>query len=66
MARKMLGAAGLFALVMGLLWAGQGAGLVRWPESSFMIGRSVWIAGGLGVAAAGLAMILAAGRGRRG
>ena len=66
MARKMLGAAGLFAIVMGLLWAAQGAGLVRWPESSFMIGRTGWIAAGLGMAAAGLAMMLAARRFRRG
>jgi hypothetical protein len=66
MARKLIGAAGLFAMVMGMLWAGQGAGIVRWPESSFMIGRTGWIAGGLGLAAAGLAMMLAARRFRRG
>lgn len=62
MARKMMEAAGLFAIAMGLLWAGQGAGLVRWPESSFMIGRTAWIAGGLGLAAVGLAMLLAVRR----
>jgi hypothetical protein len=58
----MVAAAGLFAMVLGLLWAAQGAGLVRWPEGSFMIGRSSWIAAGLGVAAAGLAMMIAARR----
>jgi hypothetical protein len=62
MARKVLGAAGLFAMVMGLLWAGQGAGLVRWPESSFMIGRSNWLAAGLCLAAVGFAMMFAARR----
>ena len=62
MARKITVAAGLFAMAMGLLWAGQGAGIVRWPESSFMIGRVAWIGGGLGLAAAGFAMMLAARR----
>ncbi|WP_262984903.1 hypothetical protein [Sphingomonas daechungensis] len=30
-------ALGIFAVLMGLLWIGQGAGLVNWPASSFMI-----------------------------
>ena len=28
---------GTLAVLMGLLWLGQGLGIVRWPASSFMI-----------------------------
>lgn len=34
---------GSVAVLMGLLWIGQGANLVRWPASSFMIADSNWI-----------------------
>ena len=29
-------------MAMGLLWTGQGSGLVRWPQESFMIGHHEW------------------------
>lgn len=49
---------GLLALAMGLLWVGQGAGLVHWPASSFMIDQRPWIARGAILAFIGLALIL--------
>jgi hypothetical protein len=49
---------GLLALLVGLLWAGQGAGLVHWPASSFMIDQRPWVARGVLLAIVGLALIL--------
>ena len=34
---------GFLLLAMGLLWMGQGAGIIRWPAESFMINQSQWI-----------------------
>ena len=36
---------GILGLLMGLLWVGQGAGLIHWPESSFMLDQRPWILG---------------------
>lgn len=49
---------GLLALLMGLLWIGQGAGLIHWPASSFMIDQRPWMARGALLAVVGLALIL--------
>ena len=49
---------GILAVLMGLLWIGQGAGLVHWPASSFMIDQRPWVARGAILAVAGLALIL--------
>lgn len=39
---------GILVLLIGLIWTGQGAGIIRWPAQSFMISQSQWIAyGGL-------------------
>lgn len=48
---------GIVALFMGLLWVGQGAGLIHWPASSFMIDQRPWITRGSILAVAGLIMI---------
>ena len=32
---------GIVAILIGLLWAGQGLGFINWPRSSFMIDFSV-------------------------
>jgi hypothetical protein len=34
---------GVVLLFGGLLWMGQGAGLIHWPASSFMIDQRPWI-----------------------
>ena len=49
---------GVLALLVGLLWVGQGAGLVHWPASSFMIDQRPWIARGAVLAFVGLVLIL--------
>lgn len=33
---------GLFVLILGLLWIGQGLGYVNWPANSFMISKIKW------------------------
>lgn len=50
---------GIAAVLMGLLWIGQGAGLVHWPASSFMIDQRPWIARGAILAVAGLILMAA-------
>jgi len=56
---------GVLATLMGLLWIGQGTGVVRWPASSFMIDMSEWTIKGAGLAVVGLLLILLARRIRR-
>jgi hypothetical protein len=51
---------GILALLMGLLWIGQGLGWIRWPAESFMIDRSGWSVSGLVLALAGAATFLIA------
>lgn len=53
---------GIAALLMGLLWMGQGAGLIMWPASSFMLEQKVWILWGGVLAAAGVGLLLLAQR----
>lgn len=47
-------AIGVFAILAGLIWMGQGAGYIRYPATSFMIDQSPWILRGALVAAAGV------------
>ena len=49
---------GILALLMGLLWIGQGFGIVRWPASSFMINEMAWAWRGCALAVGGLLMIV--------
>ena len=53
---------GMAALAAGLLFVGQGAGYIRWPAESFMIGEIGWVTYGAGIAAAGLLLIVVARR----
>jgi hypothetical protein len=41
---------GAALLAMGVLWACQGAGVIRWPAESFMIDARQWISYGAGTA----------------
>ena len=50
--------AGLLAVLMGLLWMGQGAGLIHWPASSFMLDQRPWILRGGILAVFGVALLL--------
>jgi hypothetical protein len=55
--RKLLLVLGLIALVIGLLWIGQGTGVVKWPATSFMINQIQWAGYGVALAALGLILI---------
>jgi uncharacterized membrane protein len=48
---------GLIALAIGLLWIGQGLGIINWPQSSFMIRQMQWAGYGAALAALGLILI---------
>ena len=48
---------GLVAVLVGLLWIGQGTGYVNWPQSSFMIRQVQWAWYGAGLAAIGAVLI---------
>ena len=53
---------GVLALLVGLLWLGQGMGLVHWPASSFMIDQRPWVTRGALLAFVGLVLILVSRR----
>jgi uncharacterized membrane protein len=55
--RKLLLIVGLLALAVGLLWIGQGTGVIKWPESSFMISQIQWAYYGAALAVVGLFLI---------
>jgi hypothetical protein len=55
--RKLLLILGLLAIVIGLLWIGQGTGVIAWPASSFMISQTQWAWYGAALAALGLILI---------
>jgi len=48
---------GLLALAIGLLWIGQGTGVVAWPKTSFMIDQIQWAGYGAALGAVGLILI---------
>jgi uncharacterized membrane protein len=60
--RRWLLILGLLALALGLLWIGQGTGVVAWPQASFMINQIEWAGYGAVVGALGLIMIWQATR----
>jgi len=55
--RKLLLVVGWLALAVGLLWIGQGTGVIKWPESSFMISQIQWAYYGAALAVLGLILI---------
>jgi NhaP-type Na+/H+ or K+/H+ antiporter len=55
-------ALGIVALLVGLLWIGQGTGTVNWPASSFMIRQVEWAYFGAVLAIIGLMLIWRARR----
>jgi hypothetical protein len=55
--RRLLQIVGFLALVIGLLWIGQGTGVVAWPATSFMIKQIQWAGYGAALAAVGLILI---------
>ncbi len=53
---------GIAALLMGLLWIGQGTGVIQWPSSSFMLDQRPWAIRGAVLSVVGIALILLAQR----
>lgn len=49
---------GILAILMGLLWIGQGTGLVHWPASSFMLDQHPWALRGIFLALVGIALVV--------
>jgi uncharacterized membrane protein len=55
--RNLLLVLGLLALAVGVLWIGQGTGVIAWPRTSFMINPIEWAGYGAALAAVGLILI---------
>jgi hypothetical protein len=62
--RIVLTVMGVLMLLMGLLWIGQGTGLVMWPSSSFMLKDMKWAFNGALLANFGLLQLYIVGRRR--
>jgi hypothetical protein len=60
--RITLLAAGIFAVLIGLIWVGQGTGYFPYPSSSFMIDRMPWAYRGAAVAVLGLIAVFVSRR----
>lgn len=53
---------GIGAILMGLLWIGQGTGVIQWPASSFMLDQRSWATRGAILVVVGIGLILLAQR----
>ncbi len=58
--RTPLLVAGIAAIAAGLLWVGQGLGIVNWPRSSFMIDQRPWAWRGAALAGVGALLLFRA------
>jgi len=56
--RPILTLIGAVALLIGLLWIGQGLGFIHWPSSSFMLGQQEWAIRGAALAVVGVILLL--------
>jgi len=48
---------GILAILVGLVWVGQGTGYFPYPSSSFMINQKPWFYRGLILAVAGVVVV---------
>ena len=48
---------GVFAVLMGLLWVGQGMNYIHWPASSPMLDQRIWTLWGALLAVIGIVLI---------
>jgi hypothetical protein len=53
---------GILAVLMGLVWVGQGTGYFPYPSSSFMIDQSPWVYLGAILAVFGLFLVFVSRR----
>ena len=56
--KTLLRFTGFLGVAIGLFWAGQGLGLINWPQESFMIAQTQWAIYGAVVAAIGLGLVV--------
>lgn len=63
--KTLLLIAGVAALLMGLLWIGQGLGYIHWPASSFMLDQRPWALRGAIAAVVGVVLIVLSRRRER-
>jgi ABC-type nitrate/sulfonate/bicarbonate transport system permease component len=56
---------GILAVAAGLLFLGQGTGLIMWPKESFMLADRTWARNGLLLAAAGAIVVWLASKRHR-
>ena len=56
--KTLLMIVGIAALLMGLLWIGQGLGYIHWPASSFMLDQRPWATRGAILAVVGLVLVI--------
>ncbi|WP_374412021.1 hypothetical protein [Novosphingobium colocasiae] len=56
---------GVVAVAIGVLWMGQGTGLILWPSESFMLNQRTWAFHGVLLTASGLLLLWLSRRGRR-
>lgn len=64
--KRVLLVIGTLMVLMGLLWTGQGLGLIMWPKSSFMLGVRQWAINGSITAVVGFVLIWLGSRDRSG
>ena len=55
--RQSLLSVGVIAILVGLIWIGQGTGYFPYPSSSFMINDVAWAYYGAALAVAGLVAV---------
>ncbi len=60
--KTLLMLAGFLLLAAGLLFVGQGSGLVPWPARSFMVRQTEWVYYGAAIALAGVVLLVIARR----
>jgi hypothetical protein len=60
--KTLLLIAGVIGVLLGLLWIGQGLGVVHWPASSFMLDQRPWALRGAILAVIGLVLIVVSRR----
>jgi hypothetical protein len=60
--KSVLTITGLVVLALGVLFMGQGSGLIPWPARSFMVRQTEWVTYGAAIAAAGALLIVLARR----
>ena len=56
--KTLLLIAGIGSVLMGLLWIGQGTGVIQWPSSSFMLDQRPWATRGAILAVVGVVLII--------